>query len=163
MEAFNHFTCLSYDTIDFLIHSKYVLFGIYLPNKVEEKNISFENEILPHINLANFFEEKFLCKKEEECNVMLVMKKDDFDKNLQKKIVKYTGTAFPESGNFAISVNSDITTKLIDLSLLKLIPMGIRQRQNDCGINAIAFDNAQHKKILLSPDNLLRTFIGGQA
>ena len=162
MEASNHFTCLSYDTIDFLIQSKYVLFGIYLPQKIEDKSISFENEILPHINLAHFFEDNFLCKKTEECNVMLVMKKDDFDKDLQKKIKKYTETDFPESGNFAISVNSDISTKLIDLSLLMLIPEGIRSRQKACGISAIAFDQSQKRQILLSPDNLLRTFIGGQ-
>ena len=163
MEAFNHFTCLSYDTIDFLIHSKYVLFGIYLHEKIEEKKINFENEILPHINLEYFFEDNFLCKKEEECNVMLVMKKDDLDKTLQKKIEKYTGTSFPDSGNFAISVNSDIKTKLIDLSELKLIPQGIRLRQKNCGINAIGFDQNQRRQILISPDNLLRTFIGGEA
>ena len=163
MEANNHFTCLSYDTIDFLIQSKYVLFGIYLPEKVEEKFISFENEVLPHINLAHFFEDNFLCKKKEECNVMLVMKKDDFDKTLQKKIVKYTEKEFPESGNFAISVNSDITTKLIDLSVLKLIPKGIREKQNSCGINAVAFSEAGRRQLLISPDNLLRTFMGGLA
>ena len=163
MEISNQFTCLSYDTIDFLINSKYVLFGIYLPKKVEEKSITFENEVLPHLNLAHFFEDNFLCKKKDECNVMLIMKKDDFDKPLQKQIIKYTGSDFPASGNFAISVNSDITTKLLDLSQLKLLPKGIRPRQNNCGIVAIGFDQSQRRQLLISPDNLLRTFIGGLA
>ena len=154
---------MSYDTIDFLINSKYVLFGKYLPEKVEEKFISFENEILPHINMENFLEENFLCSKKEECNVMLVMKKDDFEKSLQKRIVKYTGREFPESGYFAISVNSDITTKLIDLSTMKLIPQGIRNFQKKCGINAICFDQSHHRQILISPDYLINTFIGDKA
>ncbi|MCR5288557.1 MAG: hypothetical protein K6E51_01040 [Treponema sp.] len=158
MVAINHFTCLSYNTIDFLIHSKYVLFGIHLPDKVNDAHITFENEVLPHINLGPFLEEHFVCKSIHDCNIMLVMKKNDFDTSLQKKIVHYTGTDFPASGTFALSVNSDIATKEIDLSILKLIPKGIREKQKKCGVHAIGF--AKQRMILITPDNLIRTVIG---
>ncbi len=158
MEAFNQFTCLSYDTIDFLIHSKYVLFGIYLQNNIEDKKVTFENEILPHINIGSFLEEKFSCKKNRDCNVMLIMAKTDLDKTLQNEIVKYTNTNFPLSGNFSLSVNSDISTKEIDLADLKMIPEGIRNREKICGISAIGF--SKKNMLLISPDNIIRTFIG---
>ncbi len=158
MEACNHFTCISYSTIDFLIHSKYILFGIYLHNKIEDTHISFENEILPHISLGPFLEEHFFCKSIHECNVMLIMQKNDFDTSLQNSIVNYTGTDFPISGNFALSVNSDISTKVIDLSILNMIPKGIRDKQMKCGVHAIGF--SKHSLILISPDNLIRTVIG---
>lgn len=165
METSNNFTCLSYDTVDFLIQSKYVLFGIYIGLKNEEKHINFEKELLPHINISHFLENRFSCRHVEDCNVMLVMQKDDFDIDLQKMIVDFTDTKFPASGNFAISVNSTVTSRIMDISLLRLIPRGIRLRQNECGICAIGFIQdsknslIQRNQILISPDNLLRKFI----
>lgn len=159
MEASNHFTCLSYDTIDFLILSKYVLFGIYIGNSDEGKRIDFENEVLPRLSIGNFLEKEFNCHHTEDCNVMLVMNKSDFDEDIQKKIVDFTGTAFPATGNFAVSVNTSLSSRIMDISSLRLIPAGIRKRMNDFGISAIGF--AERRQILLSPDNILRCFLRG--
>ena len=168
MEESNHFTCLAYDTIDFLIQSKYVLFGIYLHDFKERHELSgqitFEGEVLPHIYIGQFLEENFQCRSVEECNVMLVMKKEDFDEGLQKLIVDFTGTEFPPSGNFALSVNSAVSSKVMDISFLRLMPKGIRPRQNECGVIAIGYGgssekDSERKQILVSPDNLLRTII----
>ena len=159
METANHFTCLTYDTIDFLILSKYVLFGIYIGTNDDGKRIDFENEVLPRLSIGSFLEKEFGCRHTENCNVMLVMNKADFDEELQKKIVDFTGTAFPATGNFAISVNSSVSSRIIDISNLRPIPRGIRKRMKDCGISAIGF--TERRQILLSPDNLLRSFLRG--
>ena len=160
MEASNHFTCLSYDTIDFLFLSKYVLFGIYIGTTNDEKRIDFENEVLPRLSIGNFLEKEFMCQHTEECNVMLVMNKADYDKDLQKKIVDFTGTAFPATGNFAVSINTSVTSRIIDISFLRLIPEGIRRKMNDSGVSAIGF--TEKRQILLSPDNILRSFLREQ-
>lgn len=159
METANHFTCLSYDTIDFLILSKYVLFGIYIGSSDDGKRIDFENEVLPKLSIGSFLEKEFNCKHTEDCNVMLVMNKSEFDEDLQSKIVNYTGTAFPVSGNFALSVNTSVTSRIIDISFLRVIPSGIRKRLNACGISAIGFN--EKRQILLSPDNIIRSFLRG--
>ena len=164
MEAHNHFTCIAYDTVDFLIQSKYIIFGIYQDVGKSDKNILFNRETLPHIHIGKLLEKEFLCKSIEECNVVLVMKKQDFDSDVQHLIVNYTDTAFPASGNLALSVNSAISSKIIDVSTLHLLPKSIRLKQNECGISAIGFEtdeknrNFQKKQILISPDNLLRKF-----
>ena len=168
MEVSNHFTCLTYDTVDFLIQSKYVLFGIYIQSITSEKQITFENEIIPHISIGNYLEENFLCKPVEDCNVMIIFKKDDFSKDLQRKIKKYTGTDFPESGNFAVSLNSQVTSRIMDISFLRAVPEGIRFKMNEYGVSAIGFQNdskntsLQRKEILLAPDSLLKNYIALQ-
>ena len=168
METSNHFTCISYDSVDFLIPSKYVLFGIYLAKDNDDKHIFFENETLPHIRIGNFLEENFDCKSIQECSVMMVMNKADFAKNVQKLIESYTETKFPASGNLAISVNSAITSKIIDIQSLKPLPKSIRPRQKKNGICAIAFlpdenkSQLERKQILISFDNLLLKLIGGK-
>ena len=164
MEAHNHFTCIAYDTVDFLIQSKYVIFGIYLDVGYNEKNILFNRETLPHIQIGSLLEKTFSCKTIEECNVVLVMKKNDFDADVQSLIVDYTDTAFPASGNLAISVNTSISSKIVDISSMRAIPQSIRVRQNESGICAIGFHEDEknklnlRKQILISPDNLLRKF-----
>ena len=164
MEETNQFTCLTYDNIDFLIQSRYVLFGIYLHKFNPEKSVTFDTEVLPHIYIGQYLEETFLCKPLEECYVMLVMNKDIFDKRIQKLISDYTGTKFPKSGNFAISLNASISSRIIDVSLLKLLPKGIRPKETEGGITAISFQNTdnssvQRKQLLLSPDYLLKKMI----
>ena len=169
MEVSNHFTCLTYDTVDFLIQSKYVLFGIYIQSITSEKYITFENEVIPHISIGNYLEENFLCKPVEECNVMIVLKKDDFNKDLQKKIKKFTGIDFPESGNFAVSVNSQVTSRIMDISFLRAVPEGIRFKMKEYGVSAIGFQNdskensIQRKEILIAPDTMLKNYIALQS
>ena len=154
MESSNQFTCLTYNTIDFLIQSKYILFGLYLKEPNTNKSAVFENEVLPHINIGPFLENQFMCKPTGESNTLLVMKKDDFDSDFQKLIVEYTGTAFPASGNFAISVNTAVSSRVMNIKILRLLPQGIRKAVNDYGVNAIAF--AKRRQLLISPDNLLK-------
>ncbi len=168
MEAHNHFTCIAYDSIDFLIQSQYVIFGIYLDVDNNERNIIFNRETLPHIHIGPVLEKTFSCKSVEECNVVLVMKKQNFDADVQSLIVDYTDTAFPASGNLALSVNSSISSKIIDISSLRPIPQSIRLKQRECGICAIGFQKDEknqfneRKQILISPDNLLRKFFSSR-
>ena len=154
MENSNQFTCLTYNTIDFLIQSKYILFGLYLKEANTSRSAVFENEVLPHINISRFLESQFMCKPTGESNTLLVMKKDDFDSDFQKLIVEYTGTAFPASGNFAISVNTAVSSRVMNIKILRLLPQGIRNTVNDYGVHAIAF--AKRRQLLISPDNLLK-------
>lgn len=164
MEAHNHFTCIAYDTVDFLIQSKYVGFGVYLAVDKDVKSIPFNRETLPHIHIGSLLEQTFGCKSIENCNVVLVLHMEDFARDVQEAIVSYTQTAFPASGNLALSVNTAISSKIIDISSLHLIPHGIRRMQSDCGINGIGFHkdpknpDILRKQILLSPDLLLRKF-----
>lgn len=165
METSNHFTCLSYDTVDFLIQSKYILFGIYLKADNNNKNILFEKEMLPHIKIGSFLEKYFSCTTIDECNVMLVLNKKNYPSELQRLMVEFTDTEFPASGNFAISVNTSVTSRIMDTSYLRLIPVGIRTRQNECGVSAIGFINDEvnpkilRKQILISPDGLLSKYL----
>ena len=159
MERSDNFTCLTYDTIDFLILSKYVLFGIYIGTSSEGNRIDFENEVLPRLNIGSFLEKEFQCQHTEDCNVMLIMNKSEFDEEIQKQISDYTATAFPATGNFAVSVNTSISSRIMDISYLRLIPQGIRKKLNDCGVSAIGF--TERRQILLSPDNILRSFLRG--
>ena len=160
MESSNQFTCLTYNTIDFLIQSKYILFGLYLKEANTKKQAAFENEVLPHINIGSFLEKQFMCKPTGESNTLLVMKKDDFGPDFQKQIVEYTGTDFPESGNFAISLNTSVTSRVMNVKILRLLPQGIRLTLNECGVNAIGF--AKRRQILISPDKLLITLMRGE-
>ena len=130
MEAHNHFTCIAYDTIDFLIQSKYVIFGIYLDVEKDVKNIVFNRETLPHIHIGHLLEKEFGCKSLEDCNVVLVMKKQNFATDVQKMIEDFTETAFPASGNLAVSVNSSVASKIMDIKNLHLIPASGRDRMN---------------------------------
>jgi hypothetical protein len=96
---------------------------------------------------------------------MLVLKKDDLKKSVQKKIEEYTGTKFPVSGNFALSVNSSVSSKIIELSELKLLPESIREKQNECSVNAIGFsvsEKEKHIQFLLAPDKLIELIIRGE-
>ena len=92
------------------------------------------------------------------------MKMQDFAAEVRKEIVNFTNTAFPASGNIAISVNSSVSSKIIDIASLHLLPMGIRERLNASGICAIGFtqdgkkDTGMRKQILISPDALLKKF-----
>ena len=156
MEAHNHFTCIAYDTVDFLIQSKYVGFGIYLDVDKDVKSIAFNRETLPHIHIGTLLEQTFACKSIENCNVVLVMRMQDFANDVRESIVSYTETAFPASGNLAVSVNSSVASKIMDIKNLHLIPSSIRERQNECGVCAIGLTGK--KQILISPDNLLKKF-----
>ncbi len=164
MEAPDYFTCISYDTVDFLIQSKYVIFGIYLAVEKNVRHIDFNDEVLPHVHIGEFLESAFSCNSLEKCNVVLVMRMQDFPEDIRYKIQKYTSTSFPVSGNFAVSVNSLITSTEIELSALHLMPKGIRERLKECGVCAIGFTadkkqkNMTRKQILLSLDNLLWKF-----
>ena len=109
-------------------------------------------------------EKVFQCQTAENCSVVLVMKIQDFARDVRQTVEAYTGTKFPASGNFALSVNSAISSSQIDLSSLRLLPRGIRAVQSSCGVSAIGFrQDSKNKKIirkqiLISPDNLLRKF-----
>ncbi|MBP3773410.1 MAG: hypothetical protein J6I53_12125 [Treponema sp.] len=164
MDSFNYFTCIAYDTVDFLIQSKDVLFGVFLDVEKDVKNIVFNRETLPHIHIGELLERQFNCSHTGDCNVVLVMRIQDFIKEVRNDIVDYTNTAFPASGNFAISVNTSISSKIIDTSNLRLLPLGIRDQQAKCGVSAIGFStggkngNILRKQILISPDYLLKKF-----
>ena len=164
MEVHNHFTCIAYDTIDFLIQSKHVLFGVFLDVEKDVKNVVFNRETLPHIHIGHLLEKEFGCTHVEECNVVLVMRVQDFMKDVQQDIIDFTNTAFPASGNLAISVNTAISSRIVDISKLRLLPAGIREQQAKCGICGIGFamggknGNILKKQILISPDSLLKKF-----
>ncbi|MBQ2480781.1 MAG: hypothetical protein II516_05995, partial [Treponema sp.] len=90
MEAHNHFTCIAYNNVDFLIQSKYVLFGIYLGEGEDDDNIVFNRETLPHIRIGHLLEKEFLCESMEGYNAVLVMNKRDFANDICKQIEDFT-------------------------------------------------------------------------
>lgn len=165
MEAHNYFTSISYDNVDFLIQSKYIVFGIYLDVAEEARQIEFNGEILPHIHIGPLLENNFSCKSKENCNVVLVMQIQDCEEGIKEIIERVTATSLPLSGNFALSVSSSISSRLIDTSNMHLLPNGIRKAMLESGICAIGFisdsqnKNLTRKQILISPDKLLKNFI----
>ncbi len=156
MEAHNHFTCIAYDTVDFLIPSKYVVSGIYSDLSIDKPNVMFNKETLPHMHIGNSLEKEFLCSSHETYKVILVMKKQDFSKDVLEKIVSLTDTAFPASGNLALSVNGSISSKVLDINTLHLMPGSIRARMWECGVCAMGFSDSNRKRILISPDLIMR-------
>ncbi len=161
LEIHNQFTCVSYDTIDFLIPSKYIVSGIFLSIPKESKTILFNKETLPHIYIGNMLEKEFQCKTKADTSVVLVMNKNDFSKEVCNTIVNYTDTAFPATGNLALSLNGNISSKEFVLDSFHLIPQGIRERLNAYGIDAIIFPDNIRKQILIAPDLLLKKFFTG--
>ena len=158
MEAHNHFTCIAYSSVDFLVQSQYVVSGVYLHVPKNARNVVFNRETLPHIYIGDLLEREFLCQPLETYSVVLIMKQQDFVSDVCVKIADYTDTAFPASGNFALSVNGAISSKIIDVGSLRLMPSSIRGRMEECGICAVGFPGMTHKQLLLSPDMLLRKF-----
>ena len=158
MEAHNHFTCIAYDTVDFLIQSRYVVAGVYLQVDKGEKSIMFNKETLPHIYIGDMLGRSFGCGSAETYNVVLIMKMQDFEQDVCKKVIAYTQKAFPATGNLALSVDGSISSKLLETDSLHLMPGSIRQRLWECGICAIGFSEQGRKRILLSPDMLIKKF-----
>ncbi|MCR5762871.1 MAG: hypothetical protein K6G00_05750 [Treponema sp.] len=147
--------------IDFLIPSKYIVSGIFLNIPTDTKTIIFNRETLPHIYIGTLLEKEFQCKSKSDASVVLVMNKNDFSKEICKTIVNYTDTAFPATGNLALSVNGNISSKEFSLETFHLMPEGIRERLSSYGIDAIIFPDRIRKQILISPDLLLKKFFTG--
>ena len=158
MEARSHFTCIAYNTVDFLIQSCYVVSGIYLQVDRGVRSISFNQETLPHIYIGDLLTKSFGCSSTDTYNVVLVMKMQDFVKDVSAKIVDYTKTAFPASGNLALSVDGAISSKLLDMGGFRLYPGSIRARLWECGICAIDYSDTGRRRILISPDLLMKKF-----
>lgn len=156
-----YFTCVSYDNVDFLVQNRYIRSGIYLHTRKDAKNIVFNKETLPHIYIGDVVEKEFNCKATGEYGVILVMNVCDFATDICGRISDYTDTAFPASGNLALSLNGSINSKLVDIKDLKLLPKSIRHRMTECGISAIGFPQGSSKQILISPECLLRKFFTG--
>ena len=163
MENNNQFTCISYDSVDFLIPSSYIISGIYLNISKDKKSILYNRETLPHIYIGEFLEKEFFCKAIYDAGVVLLMSIEDFAKDVCVDIYNYTETSFPASGYLAISVNSDIISKELSFRDLHLLPKSIRERMSSCGICAAHFidggENQKNKQqLLISPDMILRRF-----
>ncbi|GEM_PF-819949 len=158
MEAHNHFTCIAYDSVDFLIQSSYIVSGVYLQMDKEERSLTFNRETLPHIYIGDLLGRSFGCSSSESYNVVLIMKMQDFAQDVCKKIVSFTETAFPATGNLALSVDGSISSKVLEIHNLHLMPGSIRTRLWECGVCAIGFSGSNRKQILLAPDMLLKRF-----
>ena len=158
MEARSHFTCIAYNIVDFLIQSRYVVSGVYLQVDRGVKSIVFNQETLPHIYIGDLLTRSFGCTAKVGFNVVLVMKMQDFVKDVRAKIVSYTKTAFPASGNLALSVDGAISSKLLDMGGFRLYPGSIRARLWECGICAIDYSDTGRRRILISPDLLMKKF-----
>ena len=162
METFEtldrHFTVIAYDTIDFLIPSSYIASGVYLSVEKTAKNLVFNRETLPYMHVGNLLEKEFKCASNENYDVVLVFQSADFAPDVQKSIIDYTETAFPASGYLALSVNGAVSSYLISLEKLRLIPNGVRGRMNECGVNAISFTDEGRLQLVVSPDVILRKF-----
>ena len=149
---------IAYDTIDFLIPSSYIASGVYLMAEKSAKSLAFNRETLPHIHIGGLLEKEFRCVSKENYNVVLVLQSADFAQDVQKNIIDYTETAFPASGYVALSVNGAVSSRLISLDKLRLIPSGVRTRMNECGVSAISFADEERIQLVISPDVVLRKF-----
>ena len=156
-----HFTCISYDRLDFLVPSSYIISGIYLSVEKESHAITFNRETLPHIYIGQMLQEEFVCKDTNNCCAVLVFDSKYFAQDIQKAIVDRTETALPASGNVAISMTGSINSHEFDTDELRLMPYGIRLRMTECGICAVRFTDNGRKQLLISPDSLLRRFFAG--
>lgn len=156
-----NFTCISYDSVDFLIPSKYIVAGFYQHVQDDAKNVVFNRETLPHLHIGDLLEKEFFCKRKYDAGVILVLNMMHFRSSVCSSISDYTDTAFPASGNLAISVTGEIRGIKMPIHKLHLIPMGIKGHLTSCGIDAICFAENGDKQILISPDLLIRKFFTG--
>lgn len=159
----SHFTCVSYNNVDFLIPSKYIVSGMYLNIPKESKNIVFNRETLPHIFIGEYLETQFNCKPMAQANAVIILNVKDFEKDVGTSMVSVTDTAFPFTGNLALSLTGNISSSEINISKLRLMPLSIRSRMMNCGICAIQFKEDGRKQILISPDSILRRYFSGGA
>lgn len=106
-------------------------------------------------------EKEFQCTSKADTSVVLVMNKNDFSAEVCKTIINHTDTAFPATGNLALSVNGNISSREFILDTFHLMPQGIRERLGSCGIDAIIFPDDVRKQILIAPDLLLKKFFTG--
>lgn len=157
-----YFTCVSYDTVTFLIQSRYVVSGAYMPLRKDSENIVFNRETLPHIHIGSILEKEFECHAQEQFDAALIMRMEDFEPETRRKITEFTQTAFPASGHFALSMSGSIESKQIDEKTLRLPPKGIRKHFAGCGISALSFATDGKKLVLLAPDTLLRKFFSAR-
>ena len=152
------FTCIRYDTVDFLIQSRYVVSGVYLPPREGARSLVFNRETLPHLQVGGLLEAAFACGAKESFNIALIMRMQDFGRETRKNITEFTGTAFPASGRLALSLSGSVENAALDETALRLPPAGLRRHFAECGISALAFAPDGKKQILLSPDTLIRKF-----
>lgn len=156
-----HFTCIFYDNMDFLIPSEYIVSGIYLSVPKNSMNIVFNRETLPHLFIGGQLEKEFGCSADGNANAVIVMNSKDFARDVGKRIEDATETAFPATGNLALSMTGNLSSRELDLSEFHVFPSGIRNRLLECGICAVRFTSDGRKQVLISPDSLLRRFFSG--
>lgn len=155
------FTCITFDNTDFLIPCDYIVAGLYLRVNDDAKDIVYNRETLPLLRIGNLLEKEFLCSAASDVNTIIVMRMQDFEKDVCMDIYDYTETAFPASGNLALSLIGEIKSIHLAPEDFEPIPGGIRERMASCGISAIRFTENGRKQLLISPDLLIRKFFAG--
>lgn len=154
------FTCISFDNLDFLIPSHYVVAGFYSDILGSVENISYNRETLPFLSLGKIVEQEFHCSSKGVTNVALIMRKHDFATDVRVNISNYTKTAFPYTGNFAISFGTEMSSVLCDISEFRLLGSSIRSEMQNVGVSAIRF-MGDREQLLIAPDLLIRKFFAG--
>ena len=161
MDQVSQFTCIVYDSLDFLIPSSYIVAGLYENMPTDASSIIYNREMLPHIHMNRLLEQEFKCNQISENGIVIVLNMKDFISDVCNSIVDYTSTAFPASGKLALSLNAEIFSTGIDLSELKFFAGAMRTQMNECGINAVRFTKDNKRQFLISPDLLIRKFFAG--
>lgn len=161
MGTLKQFTCITFDNTDFLIPCEYIVAGLYMPVDENTKDITYNRETLPLLQMGSLLEKEFFCTAVTDVATVIVMNKKDFVEDVSSQISDYAQTAFPASGNVAFSLIGEITSLTFSSDEFEPIPEGIRDRLTSCGICAIRFTNNGRKQLLISPDLLIRKFFTG--
>lgn len=161
MATLKQFTCITYDNVDFLIPCEYIVAGLYMPVEENTKDIVYNRETLPLLQIGSLLEKEFFCSTVTDVETVLVMNKRDFVSDVSDQIAEYSETAYPASGNMAFSLVGEIKSVFFSSDELEPIPEGIRDRMISCGICAIRFTEEGRKQLLISPDLVIRKFFAG--
>lgn len=157
----NQYTCITFNNTDFLIPCEYIVAGLYMPVNEDTKDIVYNRETLPLLQIGSLLEKEFLCSASSDVATVLVMNIHDFETDVGSQISEYTETAYPASGNVAFSLIGEIKSISLTPNELEPIPYGIRDRMTSCGICAVRFTEDGRKQLLISPDLLIRKFFTG--
>ncbi len=154
------FTCISFDKMDFLIPSNYIVAGFFKSDVKSSSNIIYNWETLPHLYLPEIIMQEFHCSTKGVSDVALIMRKQDFAKDVRVHISNHTKTAFPFTGNFALSFGTEIRSIQFDTSELRLFGKSLQQEMQNNGISGIRFCENRNQ-FLIAPDLLIRKFFAG--
>ncbi|MCQ2594335.1 MAG: hypothetical protein MJ196_03645 [Treponemataceae bacterium] len=152
------FTCISFDKVEFLLPTSYVVAGSYLGEHKDDNSLMYDSQVIPHLNVAEYVKETFGCSGKNNVDSALIFCAKDWNLSVIEKIEKKTLVNMPRSGLFALSFSAGYISRFVDTENLYLFSGCKRDFLFNHGISAVSFyeDKVQY---LLNIDMLIAQFL----